>query len=176
MIEECVEVKLNKLKQLAELLSDEELYEIVSALRGVDIEDEVLTASLKEIFTARIRYYTMLYPRGLKYPEGTLVTLTFRLHKDFRFSELINVITSNLSNATHFIDHVVDALKNLRNIYSEVGDMKACKELAELTELAIIVKELAYDDLFNDEINMVKHMEALVSFLQEHSHLVYGDY
>ena len=105
-------------------------YDIISALRGPDLEAEsALSGQLKYVFTARIRYYALAVRDALPAAiRRDLLTLS-----DIKFAH--GTFTAHRSEIStlyiHFMRHAIEALSRLVLIYKDNDEIFALLELAE---------------------------------------------
>ena len=124
-----------KIETLKQLLKDENIYNLVTALRGCDF----YSPSLKRIFTARIRYLL-----GIEYPH-----VAVRKTPKIKDSRLLRAILDvyeikDCRMLYHYLGHVHSALDCLRQ-YNAIDRL----EYEFLHDLRIFFETLAYDVDFN---------------------------
>ena len=134
-----------KLNTLIELLQEEPIYAIASAIRG---PDNFFANNLKWLFTARIRYY-------LKLNEHFI---TVRRHKQVGRLDVEKAIEEALrwDGAHHYLQHVTVALYYLRILHHE--DENVEKELFTLQEAALRLRcaIISRDTMTEEDVEELK--------------------
>jgi len=151
-------------KVFAKLISRYKLYDIASALRGCDVEN----VELKEIFTARIRYYATIYATG----EKASFLGVIRTYKEIFIEDIERILEEDLSKYAHYLAHVNIALFALRDIYEEMGDVEAVRELEFLYNLSGMLQLLVIADRYNDIEKMIDVMDDLKEFIEHNSEYI----
>jgi hypothetical protein len=150
----------SELVNLTALVNRPVIYDIMSALRGPDIDLKIMSDwNLKWIFTARIRSLI-----GMKVP----IVAAVRMNNHFELKELVLAIREvrAQSGMSHYLYHIREALRALSQILHDDLVSQELTALSTLTDMMYRYSDLIRENEASSDVVLNKE-KAILVFAQE---------